>query len=99
MNLKDTATISLWLLKCSFQGPKVRDWFLRDRKRALIAEFGCQREWRGVKDVADIGMYLICELLPVEDLDIDSMEILEWGSFRRSHILGAGNSLSFALHQ
>jgi hypothetical protein len=39
MNLGDTATILPWLLICPFQGPKVRDWFWRDRNRAVIAEF------------------------------------------------------------
>jgi len=77
MNLKDTATILPWLLKCPFQGPKMRDWFWRDRNRAVMAEFGCQHEWCGAKGVADIGMYLICELPLVEDLDIDRMKISE----------------------
>jgi hypothetical protein len=43
----------------------------------VIAEFGCQHEWRDAKDVADIGMYLICELPLVEDLDVDRVKILE----------------------
>jgi len=44
MNLKDIAIILPWLLKLPFQGPKVRDWFWRDRDHAVIAEFGCQHE-------------------------------------------------------